>query len=297
MYLPLNLPYGMGYEYGLHGNRTILWLLSFQIMAIATTGPYWALWYISATPLISHYRSLPDLQQASMTSSRSALLVIPSVAIGYILTAVSMCLPSPSVISHNFKQLALVAWIVFPIGVFLVHAGLEAIVPRSRSGEPCKQRLVTIRIVNGVSLFFSLAVHLGLISMSLTTVLFPPLWAPHALSDLHPASLAIPPMAIVRGATVGDGIRSFFIWDQVFGYTVVILVAVLQLQTVLAAVGRRLNPRQLVAVLAGGIILAGPGSTCLGLNWMRDEVVLDSEQWSNREKAVVSDSHTAKKIT
>lgn len=169
--------------------------------------------------------------------------------------------------------------------------------PRSQSREPCEQRLVTIRIVNGVSLFFSLAVHLGLISMSLTTVLFPALWAPQALLALHPASLAIPPVAIVRGATVGDGIRSFFIWDQVFGYAVVILVAVLQLQTVLTAVGRRLNQRQLLAILAGGIILGGPGSTYLGLNWMRDEVVLDSEQWSDREKAAMPGSQAAKKIT
>lgn len=279
------------------GNRTMLWLLFFQMMAIATTGPYWALWYISATPLISQCRSLADLQHASMPSSRSALLVIPSMAIGYILTAVSMCLPSPSVISHDSKQLALVAWNIFPIGVFLIHAGLEAIVPRSQSREPCEQRLVTIRIVNSVSLFFSLAVHLGLISMSLTTVLFPALWAPHALLALHPASLAIPSVAIVRGATVGDGIRSFFIWDQVFGYAVVILVAVLQLQTVLTAVGRRLNQRQLLAILAGGIILGGPGSTYLGLNWMRDEVVLDSEQWSDREKVAMPGSQAAKKIT
>ncbi|THC89906.1 hypothetical protein EYZ11_010638 [Aspergillus tanneri] len=44
---------------------------------------------------------------------------------GYVLPAVAMALPSPRLVSNNFLQLALVAWNMFPIFIYLVMQTLH----------------------------------------------------------------------------------------------------------------------------------------------------------------------------
>jgi len=138
-------------------------------------------------------------------------------------------------------------------------------------------RRTTLRVVYAVSLWVSFAVHVGLLSISLTTIIFPTLWAPGTLHEFHPARLLIPPVTITPTRTVGDGVHSFFLWDQFFGYTVGILVAWSQLHTVLVARGwfhQRWSRTKALVGIAGGVLIAGPGGVCLGLNWIRVELLM-----------------------
>ncbi|KGO77078.1 hypothetical protein PITC_006860 [Penicillium italicum] len=258
--------------------RTMLWLLLFQLTATACTGSFWALWHITASPLIGENVSLPELQRRSMAASWPLLLVFPSLAVGYVLPAVAMALPSPTIVSNDFQQLALVAWNVFPFNVFLVHQALRVIFPSSPATSiSASAHRKAIRILSVVSMLVSFTVHVVLSSISLTTLLFPSLWAPGFISDFLPAALVIPPVSFTRGTTVGDGVRSFLLWDQVFGYMVAILIAWLQLHTVLVARGKRLGWVKSVVWIVGGAAIAGPGSVCLAINWTRDEFLLNSE--------------------
>ncbi|KAJ5958022.1 uncharacterized protein N7479_005172 [Penicillium vulpinum] len=258
--------------------RTMLWLLLFQMMAIACTGSFWALWYIAASPLIAENVSLPELQRRSVAASWPLLLVLPSLVVGYVLPAVAMALPSPKIVSNDFQQLALVTWNVFPLGVFLVHKALWAIFPSSGDTSiSASAHLKAIRILNAISMLVSFTVHVALSSMSLTTLLFPSLWEPGFISEFLPATLVIPPVSFTQGTTVGHGVRSFFLWDQIFGYMVAILVAWLQLRTVIVARGNKLGWMKLVVGIVGGTVIAGPGSVCLAINWIRDEILLNPE--------------------
>ncbi|KKK13019.1 hypothetical protein ARAM_001878 [Aspergillus rambellii] len=265
---------------------TTLWLLLFQLSAIACTGPFWAFWYLANSPLVTYDNAIPpsfeELRIQSSAPPRRIMLVLPSLILGYLLPAVAMALPSPGVVSNDFQQLALVAWNLFPALVYvsmqvfhyvLLLAGGDG----EKYATTASTRRTTLRIVYAVSLWISFAVHMGLLSISLTTVLFPTLWAPETLDDFHPARLLIPPVAVTPTRTVGDGVLSFFLWDQLFGYIVGILVAWSQLRTVLVARGwyhQRWAGTKVLVGIVGGVLIAGPGSVCLGLNWVRDELLM-----------------------
>lgn len=267
----------------------MLWLLLFQLSAIACTGPLWALWYLTNSPLIADDISFEHLRNKSSTPPRQVILILPSLVLGYLLPAVAMALPSPGLVSNNFQQLALVAWNIFPVLVYLAMRVLQMVLPVGKGSIWNKEytfRRTATCILNATMLLISFTTHIGLTSISLSTILFPNLWAPEAIREFNPASLLIPPVSVTRAQTVGDGVRSFFLWDQVFGYTVGILVAWLQLRTVLISRGWHRQwpwPKVLLGII-GGTMIAGPGSVCLGLNWIRDEILIPSGGASQKEE-------------
>ncbi|PKX89960.1 uncharacterized protein P174DRAFT_412656 [Aspergillus novofumigatus IBT 16806] len=266
--------------------RTMLWVLLFQLSAIACTGPFWALWYLANSPLITNDISFEDLRNKSRAPARQIILILPSLVLGYLLPAVAMALPSPGLVSNDFQQLALVAWNIFPVLVYLTMQVLHALLPAGTVHNQDATRRSAIRILNATSLLISSAVHVGLMGISFTTILFPNLWTPETIHEFHPVSLLIPPVSVTATQTVGDGVHSFFLWDQVFGYTLGILVAWLQLRTVLIARGWYRQwpwPKVLLGVV-GGAMIAGPGSVCLGLNWIREELLMPSAEGSQKEE-------------
>ncbi|KAI9369637.1 hypothetical protein BJX61DRAFT_536280 [Aspergillus egyptiacus] len=259
--------------------RVMLWVLLFQLTAIASTGPFWALWYLASSPLVTDGLSLNELRNKSHAPAGHILLVLPGLLLGYVVPAVAMTLPSPDLVSNNFQQLALVAWNIFPVFVYLVMQALHMVLPQIEPCSPKTRNRTAIRIVHGTSLILSFAFHAGIVTLSLTTLLFPNLWRGETISQFHPASLFVPPVAVTAARTVGDGVRSFFLWDQVFGYTIGILVAWLQLRAVLVA--RKMDgdwawPKVLLGIVAGAVV-AGPGSVCGGINWIRDELLMETE--------------------
>ena len=76
-----------------------------------------------------------------------------------------------------------------------------------------------------------------------------------------------------KGETVRDGVRSFFLWDQVFGYSAFMLVMAMQLRTAVVARGLPTNWGKVVGLAVLILVIAGPGSACLALSWLRDEML------------------------
>ncbi|PTU21755.1 hypothetical protein P175DRAFT_0434760 [Aspergillus ochraceoroseus IBT 24754] len=286
-----NLPYILpGTESPLRTRITgIVWPIDYLLDMLlvffweAVDGSHPATSAIGIYFLAQYLSVLTGIYVDSARRSQSGRTTIPiGLILGYLLPAVAMALPSPGVVSNDFQQLALVAWNLFPALVYvsmqvfhyvLLLAGGDG----EKYATTASTRRTTLRIVYAVSLWISFAVHMGLLSISLTTVLFPTLWAPETLDDFHPARLLIPPVAVTPTRTVGDGVLSFFLWDQLFGYIVGILVAWSQLRTVLVARGwyhQRWAGTKVLVGIVGGVLIAGPGSVCLGLNWVRDELLM-----------------------
>jgi hypothetical protein len=243
-----------------------------------------ALWYIASSPLVLKGVQLANIQIASLASPLAILLVIPSLMVGYAGTAVAMGLASPGLISTNSKQLAIVAWNLFPILVSTIHwilsrlgdsvFGYYSTAPDSKGAA--RSHIRAVRVTNCIALFTSCAFHIAVTSLSITALLFPNLFASEYLSELRPATLFVPPLSFTRGTTVGHGVRSFLLWDQVIGYSVMTLVAVLQLRTVMVAKGMRFSWIKIVIGAVAGALFLGPGSVCLLINWRRDEILFDS---------------------
>ena len=213
--------------------RPTLWLLSFQVCALGCTGFVWALAYTTSSPTTLDARSLSVLRSASLVSPLMTLFVLPALCFGYVLPAVLMALPSRKIVTNNFQQMALVSWNLFPLLVFGILKFLGILVPvfsRWRSDRPAsspQEHIRFVRLVSFASLVVSTAIHIAVITVSISSVLFPALFDAEYLGDLSPASIFPPPVSIRRGDTVGDGVRSFFLWDQASGYPIMMIVKML----------------------------------------------------------------------
>ncbi|KAK6858153.1 hypothetical protein PG995_005852 [Apiospora arundinis] len=267
-----------------HGTGSgLLRLVSSPPTGIGCTGPLWAL---------SHIRHLPgsrrnhllraELQRLSLVPRHVPVMLLAALTIGYATTAFSMMLPSPRTISHETKQIALAVWNVFPIWVFAAWTVLRftvhssARIPQSSTATVHNTALTkaTLSSVYIPSLILSSLSHTAILGVSMSTYLFPVIFRPEYLTDLHPSNVFLPPLTVVAGETVGDGTRSFMLWDQLFGYSSVILVMLWQLHSVADLVGNNLSWLKLIAVSAITSSIIGPGSCCLLICWYKDSLLL-----------------------
>ncbi|KAI0836877.1 hypothetical protein F5Y06DRAFT_272502 [Hypoxylon sp. FL0890] len=260
------------------GNASIvtptLWALSFQMGAIGFTGWIWALWFISSSPLFSATVSPGARRRSAFVNPRLVRAVLPALLVGYVVPAIAMGIPSPGIVSNNFQQWAVVTWNVFPLTVmvlFKVSAGTGS--PSDR-GHGHDNGLHSVRTTYAVTLAFSFAMHVAIVSLSIITVLFPAIFDPSYRQYFSPASLFIPPLSVEPTKTVGDGIRSFFLWDQVGGYGVVLLVGLVQLGNAAHVTGKQFNWFNAVVSTALASLVFGPGSTSVLINWWHDELLL-----------------------
>ncbi len=259
--------------------------------AVGSTGFVWALNFTASSPTTSRSLSLNALQSASLLSPSMTLLILPALIFGYLMPAVCMALPSPGIVSNNFQQLAVVTWNLFPFLVLVILKFFRTFAPMffhdwdERPARSSHEHLRAVRWVSSASIAMSSAVHIGISTLSISTILFPALFSAKYAQELSPASLILPPLSITRGSTVGDGVRSFLMWDQVFGYSVVILVGMLQLRTAAIARGHPISWMKLLGLVVLISCVAGPGSAYLALSWLRDEVLFDiNEEASGKDK-------------
>ncbi|KAH7311399.1 hypothetical protein B0I35DRAFT_357085 [Stachybotrys elegans] len=268
--------------------RATLWALSFQMMAIASTGWIWALVYIDSSPTTNPSLPAATLKQASIAPPRLSYLLLPALAIGYVVPAIAMAIPSRSLASNNFQQLALIAWNIFPVWVMIIlktfSLGSASGSQRNKALATPQQHLKAARWVNSTTIVLSSAMHVATWAISLSTLLFPSLFNSGLSQHLRPSSVFLPTLSVAHGATVGDGVHSFFYWDQVAGYTTVALVMLLQLRAAMLATGRSFNWMQAIGATLLGSLVLGPGSACLAISWLRDEVLFVPDSATRKDK-------------
>lgn len=269
---------GINYSFLQH-NRPTLWLLSFQMCSLGCAGFAWALAYTASSQTTSRSLSSSRLRTASLAPPQMTLLMLPALVFGYVVPGIAMALPSPGIVTHNSKQLAVAFWNLYPLLVLLILKSLGAITPifpsrwNYQSTTSPRAHLQAVRLVNCVSLVMSSTVHIGVSAISISTVLFSTLFHAKHAKDLSPGSITLPPLSITQGTTVGDGVRSFFLWDQAVGYPVMILVMMLELRTAAVAQGLPISWAKLFGIAVLTSFIAGPGSACLVLSWLRDEML------------------------
>lgn len=262
-------------------SRPTLWLLLFQGMGIGYAGPLWALFYHSSYSNVPS--SLETLRHNALTLPRTPLLILPVLAVSYLFTAFVMSLHSPGILSPESKQFALVAWNIFPVTTLGLMMALSTLVPKEQSkksdslSELSRRHIKSVRWVYAIALAFSWYSHVAVSAVSMSTRLFPALFHSEYLIHLSPSALFVPPIAIERVETVGDGTRSFMLWDQVIGYSTVGLVMLVKLRCVLNTTGKSFNWFMAIAISLLASVVAGGGSTCLLICWLRDEALYG--QW------------------
>ncbi|RYP50672.1 hypothetical protein DL769_010921 [Monosporascus sp. CRB-8-3] len=111
------------------------------------------------------------------------------------------------------------------------------------------------------------------------------MFAPGYAEKLHPLNLAVPPLAIEKAETPGDGIWSFIVWDQVFGFSFMMLVFLAQLRNAMRASGQlheSLGWAKMSAICLLSSFPVGPGTTVMGVSWARDYVLYGQDKKAAR---------------
>ncbi|KAL9124508.1 MAG: hypothetical protein Q9217_006162 [Psora testacea] len=266
-------------------HRPTLWLLSFQMCALGCTGFVWALAYTSSSPTTSRSLSSNALQSASLLPPQMTLLIFPALIFGYVVPTILMALPSPGIVTNNFQQLAVVVWNLYPMLVLVILKVFTSMLSGLRNDQSAsspREHLRSVRLISCLSLIMSSAVHIGVSAVSTSTALFPTIFTAKYAQELSPGRLILPPLSIFQGGSVGDGVRSFFWWDQVAAYPIVILVMMLELHTAVVARGLPTNRVKSAGMAVMISCIAGPGSACLALSWLRDEILFGEIEESSR---------------
>ena len=258
-----------------------MWLLIFQLTAIGTSGPWFAALYLSASPLSNATLSLPEYLSLHLASPTSILLLPISATISYIIPVILMALRSPSIVSHNSKQLTIALWNVFPLvmtatqwllGQMLSFLGLSRTL--QLTDRPTKaQHLQALRITYAFSLTISCTCHIGITAISAASVFFPMMFAPAYRSTFRPGKLLLPPTSWTPVSTFGEGDLGFMKWDETIGYACMLLVAGVTFRQAQDRIGQQ-QGWGLYCAMFTGCIIGGPGSTALAISWAKDEMLV-----------------------
>ncbi|KAL2127839.1 hypothetical protein VTI74DRAFT_10101 [Chaetomium olivicolor] len=271
-----------------HGNGSSLakptvWFFVFGAAAIGASGAAWALAYTAASLTTSTSVSANDLRRASLVDSpRAAGLLLPATFLGYVVPVILMGLPSPAVVSDTFRQWSIVVWNTFPLLMLVIVAAgkrvFDATIPPSSASKPQQAHLRVVRWLGAVSVAVGFALHVAVASVSASTALFPALFADKYGRELTPWALGALPLSLAGGDTVGDGIRGFMYWDQVVGYSLVLLVFLAQLRSALRFSDfRHVDWAGLTAASALFSLLLGPGTAVMAVSWLRDEILFGQQ--------------------
>ncbi|PYI35937.1 hypothetical protein BP00DRAFT_387706 [Aspergillus indologenus CBS 114.80] len=294
----------IAYVNGVRGERPslvkpTLWLLLFQGCTIGSTGFLWALNYIATSPTVRlpKQTNLKTLQHTSTVSSFAPLMkcfLFPAIVLSYLVPAALMTLPVARSISNSsdFHQLAIVAWNIYPLLtlalLYTLRPLLKLITPASTAPATSKKKEAHIHAIRAATIpafLFSTLMHISIVAVSITTVLFPTLFQPIYRRELHPTAIFVPPLAIgPQAKSPGDGVRGFLLWDQVAGYSTVMIVVILELRNAWAARGWEFRWKRMIPAALGGSLLLGPGSACLLGSWVRDEVLFGG--WVEEDRQV-----------
>ena len=268
-----------------------LWLLMFQLTAIAASGPWFVLMNL-ATTQVPHISDLQHSRQLSPTKLNSIRTIPLSIFTSYLSLTIFMAIPSSgqrALISPAAQQVAVAAWNVFPLFMGLTQSLFPTILSLLPFPSISRQTILSVlRTTYAFSFLLSSAFHIATLTTTLTPLMFPTLFATSTPSLFHPGSLFQLPMSLSQVPSLGAGGLQFMQWDMVVGFAAVLVPAVVRYERALKMVGRDVSLGVLGLQVVAAIILLGPGGVLVGLRYLEDEALFDfegSEEKKGRKKA------------
>lgn len=254
----------------------VFWLLAFQLTAIATSGPWLVALCLTNSSSVGAVFAPSRTGQTALADPNAVRLLPASIALGYVLPLVLMGIPSPSVVSNSFQQLAIAAWNLFPLLIAVAQSSFVTIAsfrgsprqPFSRSAS-----LKAVRFTYGLTVMFCFASHIVIISFSSCSALFPSIFVPRYASAFRITKVFRLPLSLEQVSSVGEGATQFMQWDMAVGFAAMLSLGSITCMKALMVVGWYARMRFITFVLTGSLVI-GPGTTLSLVNWIRDEHLL-----------------------
>lgn len=247
-----------------------------QNFAYAVMIPIYLIIYLSTSPLILS-RHVGDF-----VADNAAIAALPiSMALGYVIPAILMSLPAPSVITFEHKQVFMAIWQMFPLWVAILQAGLPYL--RANFIETPTQSVRSSRMPHLSSmrlLYTALLVVAGIGQISTMTLLaiskcFPNLFAPGYSGAFNPSNV-FKPAAIspsTKMPSIGSGAVLLLQYDELVGSTSMAVFS-----SVIFFIAHKItrSSQSLASILAYGfsaLVFAGPLGYAVACIWARDELI------------------------
>jgi len=259
----------------------MLWGLLMQNMAFAVLMPLYLLLHLSTSPTVS------SPTPATISIEISKLSSIPiSTTLGYILPSILVALPAPSIVSYETKQTFMAIWQVFPIWVSLFQQAISTFVflrtfdVIDRFSPPTFDANIRVSTALTTVYVFALAIagitHLSTVTLMVTSMLFPGLFAPEYIGVFNPSKVFLPAgiSPATKMSTIGAGALNLLQHDEFIGSAALVIWA-----AVLFASACNMKKKfDSWLTLAGEVCvltaLAGPVGCAVALIWARDELIL-----------------------
>ena len=182
-------------------------------------------------------------------------------------------LPSPEFTSYSLHQYVLAYWQFYPLYIYILQfAFARFFSPNRKTATATNHDLSPLRTVYVFTLTFSTVTHIASLSLSLSSVLFPSLFAPGIAAEFHPSHIFLPlsPFAPSKLVTLAHGCLNLLQWDSLFVSVLGLFLAVMGFRRAYSSNGL---VGDIIKVL-GLSVVVGPGSAALLILWRRDELVL-----------------------
>ena len=250
-----------------------IWGFIMQNATYAVVGSIWCIIYLSTSPLISS-RHTPNF----LIDVPNVMGIAIAMTLGYVLPAVLMSLPAPSILNHDLKQWLMTVWQFFPVWVSVIQGIVSYLLSKftEPSGAPTAHKLRSMRVLYAGLLTVAGIGQVSTITLVATSKFFPGLFAPE-FAGVFDFSTVFLPVAITPSTkmpSIGAGALLLFQYDQSIGSTAMALWStVLYINTYKN--GAIHQNGALMSV--GGIVLmamTGPLGYATACVWARDELII-----------------------
>ena len=243
-----------------------------QNASFAVTVPLFLALYLATSPTVS-------ATSTTIGTDPLETSAIPlSLTIGYMIPAVMLSLPAPSMQSFEAKQIWLAAWQVFPLWVAACQQIIKIILRSVFFGrqESIIRSLAVLRITYAFLLIFAGVSHIAAGTLTATSMMFPSIFAAEYVEAFDFAKVHVP--AAITPATkmpsIGSGAFMLLQYDEIVGSTAVLLWASFMYVRAHHQLNTTKDWLQNTVIFTLVTVVAGPAGAAVALIWARDELVL-----------------------
>ena len=257
------------------------WGFMVQNAAFAVVIPIYFMLHLSTSPTVSSRNKSDFIPRFSEHLHISTLPY--SIALGLVLPTVAMALPAPSFVSHERKQLFIAIWQAFPIWVgvlqqiipFLTHYFTDTAVREYSENKSTEYYTFTkMRSVYVLMLTVAIVSRVSTWTISISSVVFPSIFAPGFVDHLSPSAVFRPAgaTASLKMPSIAAGALQFLQYDEMVGAAAMCIWSAALYITAM----ERKSIRGWVSLVMKGIVieaLAGPHGFAVVAVWARDEII------------------------
>lgn len=255
-----------------------------QNATYAVVVPLYLIIYLSTSPLVSS-RHVADF----LLDSHVVTAVPVSIGLGYVVPAILMSLPAPSIVTFEQKQTFIAIWQAFPLWV----ASFQAVLP-TFTALLLPSRAVPYKTSHASNalrqVYLMLLVLAGIGQISTLTLLATSQWFPNLFAsefrgvfNLYNVVVPVATSPSFKMSSIGSGAFMLLQYDELIGSTSMVLFTTVLYVFTAQKVGSLQNIRSLVARGLAAGILTGPLGYAVACIWARDELIAQRDEENSKK--------------